>query len=650
MRRLLAAGALAAGMVLGLGPSAAAAPDVAPQRDWRQIQSAHFRVMGDVSPRVLRQVAGRMEQLHELLTAFTATTAAVEQSLDTTVLVFANPKAYRPFQPTYKGAPQDVAGYFLSGPMNYITLLMDRDDEGQSIVYHEYVHLVLNRRLGAVPPWIGEGLAEFYRTFEVTDGGKRARLGKMLQQHLWTLQQSMIPLETFAAVTHDSPYYNERDKNTVFYAQSWALVHYLQLGNQRKHAPKFAPFMDAVISGTPFATACQTVLGITPAALEKELQEYASAPVLFRVDVVLPSRLSTIEKLEPAPVPEAETHALLGDMLQRLDERPEGRAHLEHAVTLDARQSLALAALAQLDAEAGRLPQAKAFATAAAGPPSFLSEYYRAIALSKAATEAEPLTAPIETALRQATALNPSFAQGYIRLAEHLADAAATRPEALRLAVKAAQLAPVRDDYLLEVARIHLLNRDITLARTVLGPLAGRGSTAEVRTAARRYLAYSAELEAAMTRAAEPDIAPPPEAPEMRDAPAMPPNPADGVMTMSELVEHTAPVATPVLRTVGAGETRVQGFWTAIECQPAGVVVVAAASGTGAPSELRVRADALDRIEFTSYRTDTPSVIGCGPQKPLPVLITYRPKADGAIAGDVVAVEFLPDGYRPRGQ
>lgn len=643
MRRLLAAGALAAGVVMGLGWHTPATADVTPQRNWRQIQSAHFRVVGDVSPRVLRQVAGRMEQLHELLTVFTATATAAEQALDTTVLVFANRNAYRPFQPIYNGAPQEVGGYFTPGPMNYITLLMDQDSDTQSVVYHEYVHLVLNRRLGAVVPWIGEGLAEFYSTFEVVDGGKKARLGTMLQHHLWTLQQKMMPLADFAAVTHDSPDYNERDKNTVFYAQSWALVHYLQLGKQRKYAPQFAAFLDAVISGTPFAAACQTVLGITPAVLEQELRSYAAAPVLYRVEVALPARLSTIEKLEPAPVPEAETHAVLGDLLTRLDERPESRAHLERAMTLDATQPLALAALAQLDAEAGRLPQAKAFATAAAGPPSYLSEYYRATALAKVATEAEPLHAPIEAALRQAIALHGTFAPGYIRLAEHLTDAAATRTEALQLATRAVALAPVRDEYQLTVARIHLLNRNITAARNVLGPLAGRGSTAEVKTAARRYLAYSAELEAAMARAAEREVAPPPDTPELRDTPATPPEPTDGVPTMTELVEHTAPVAIPVLRKVGAGETRVQGVWAAIECRSGGVVVVAAAAG----GELRVRADALDRIEFTSYRRDTPSAIGCGPQKPLPVLITYRPGASGQIAGEAVAIEFLPDGFKP---
>ncbi|HUU34292.1 MAG TPA: DUF1570 domain-containing protein [Vicinamibacterales bacterium] len=642
MRRLIAAGCLAAGMIIGWSSPAGA--DVAPQRDWRQIQSAHFRVMGAVSPRALRQVAGRMEQLHELLTTL-APASAGEQTPDTTVLVFANRKAYRPFQPLYNGAPQDVGGYFQPGPMNYITLLMSQESDEQSVVYHEYVHLVLNRRQGQVAPWIGEGLAEFYSTFEIGDGGRKARLGKMLQRHLWALQQNMMPLDTLVRVTRDSPYYNEQDKNTVFYAQSWALIHFLQLGQQRKYAPQFGAFLEAVNAGTPFATACQTVLGVAPAVLEQELRAYAFAPVLYRVDVELPTRLSSIEKLAPAPVPEAEVHAVLGDLVSHLDDRPEGRAHLEQALKLDAHQALALAALAQLDADAGRLPEAEAWAAADAATPTFLSEFYRARALQAVATDTHTLAPEIEAALRQTIALNPTFAPAHERLAEHLADAEATRAEALRLITRAVSLAPVRDDFLLVLARIHLLNHDLMAARGVLGPLAARGSSAELKAAARRFLAYSARLETALAGTAELGLERPPAAPALQDAPAPGPTPADPALPASELVDHPPPVLTPVLRQVGAGETRVLGTWSAIECRPTGVVIVAAAAG----GELRVRAEALDEITFTSYRTDTPSAIGCGPQTPLPVLITYRPAPTSQSAGEAVAIEFLPDGYKPGG-
>ena len=56
---------------LGVGTasvsSARVFAEVAPQREWLQVRSPHFSVMGDAGGRELRQVAERMEQLHELL-------------------------------------------------------------------------------------------------------------------------------------------------------------------------------------------------------------------------------------------------------------------------------------------------------------------------------------------------------------------------------------------------------------------------------------------------------------------------------------------------------------------------------------------------------------------------------------------------------
>ena len=125
-----------------------------PQRKWLEVRSPHFRVMGDAAERDLRQVAERMEQLHALLTMLAP--QAVDRAPDTTVIVFRDRRGYQPFQPLYDGKPQDVAGYFVGGAMNYITLLAVAERESQGVVYHEYVHLALNRAVGQVAPWMGK--------------------------------------------------------------------------------------------------------------------------------------------------------------------------------------------------------------------------------------------------------------------------------------------------------------------------------------------------------------------------------------------------------------------------------------------------------------------------------------------------------------
>lgn len=625
MRAAIAAWAL---MTLLLPAGARAA--VVPQRNWRQIQTVHFRVLGDVSPRALRQVGERLERLHAVLSMFAGRDDS--RPVDTTVLVFRDLPAYTPFVPLYDGQPASVSGYFQPGPMNYITLTYSQESEQDSIVYHEYVHLALDRAIGHVPVWAGEGLAEFYSTFSVVDGGKKVRLGDMLQYHLWTMQQAMVPLDVLTSVTHDSPLYNERSKKTVFYAQSWALVHYLQLGNKGRYAPQFGRFMKAIIDGAPFAEACTAILGVTPAVLEAELKRYAFAPVLYRSDVPLPTALARIERLEPSAVPEADVHAVLGDLLVRIDRGADGRVHLEHALKTVPDHALALGALAQLEREEGHADQARALARRPTSGATFQSEYYRAEVLEPRATADDDVAPVVEEALRRSIALNPTFAPALVRLSRHLDETPEHRAEALQLITKAIALAPARDDYRLQLARLQLLARQFAPARTVLGPLAARGSTTGIRAAARDLLGYSARAEAAAVADADDRAAAgtPPEIEAIADTPGRTGDPAGGTTVYD-------------LRPVGAGEVREFGRWVAIECQPDEVVLVVEVAGR----TVRVRADALDKVAFVTFRAEPAGSVTCGPQRSVPLFLTFRPDLERDTVGVALAVELLPDGYTP---
>lgn len=74
--------------------------------------------------------------------------------------------------------------------------------------------------------WLNEGLAEFFSTFQYEKG--RAIIGRPLEAQLIFLNQvAWLPLQAVLAAKMDSPEYNEDFRNSVFYAQAWALVHYL---------------------------------------------------------------------------------------------------------------------------------------------------------------------------------------------------------------------------------------------------------------------------------------------------------------------------------------------------------------------------------------------------------------------------------------
>lgn len=664
--------------VMCLAASAGAAParaQVVPQRNWQRIDSPNFTVVGEVGARELRQVAERMEQLHELLTALMG-----RQDLrapDTTVIVFRDKRAYRPFQPRYLDKPvDDVVGYFIPGPMNYITVLAGRNVDYRSTVYHEYVHLATRSTVGTLPLWISEGLAEFYSTFEVVSGGRGARVGGLLQHHVWSLQRELLPLATLAAMDRDSPYYNEDGKSTVFYAESWALVHFLQIGKDRKYAAKASAFIEAVTRGVPFEQACTTHLGTTAAELERELRAYIYSPVFFQLVITLSDRIDRIARIEPVSVPEATAHATLGNLLERMGFADDAREHLEHARRMDATEPLALAVLADLTAESGRFAEAAALVKegAQASRHTYHSHYYRARALVRGHDHASFDPALYESALRGSVALNPDFADAHADLARYRASTPAGLQEATALVTRARALAPAREDYVLLHAQVLLRLGDTRGARNIVGPLMARGTTAEIKAEAREILTSAARVELEATRAS----ASPPElgrsAPEGEPASGSPvadPAPEAGLPPPGELTPLTMvgttglPVTTGPrdpnargeraivdgvildLRPVGTGESRVFGRFAAVECATDGVVLIVDTAG----GTLRARAPALDQVEFITHRNNTGGRVLCGPQPGTPpALVTVRPDDTGTLNGAAVAVEVMPDGYRPPGR
>ncbi len=84
-----------------------------------------------------------------------------------------------------------------------------------------------------------------------------------------------------------------------------------------------------------------------------------------------------------------------------------------------------------------------------------------------------------------------------------------------------------------------------------------------------------------------------------------------------------------------------------IDCAEKGVVLIVRTES----NELRIAGPTLPDIDFISYRADLKGGVNCGVQTPaMPVLITYGLSPDLSVAGEVAAVEFVPDGYRPPGQ
>ena len=125
-------------------------------------------------------------------------------------------------------------GFFVrANDINTIMLSVARThDETRHVIFHEAAHWHLNAREGPMPLWLGEGLAEVYATFELPDS-KTYAFGAAFQEHVARLQnESLLPLPKLLGIGRDSLLYNEGTRTSIFYAQSWALVHFLFYGEK----------------------------------------------------------------------------------------------------------------------------------------------------------------------------------------------------------------------------------------------------------------------------------------------------------------------------------------------------------------------------------------------------------------------------------
>ena len=89
----------------------------------------------------------------------------------------------------------------------------------------------------------------------------------------------MIPLPELLAVNQSSPLYNEGDRRSIFYAESWALTHYL-LTERPNGGAEVNKYVTAVAGGVPADAAFTRCIRRNAGCYEPAPQPIRAAPRL----------------------------------------------------------------------------------------------------------------------------------------------------------------------------------------------------------------------------------------------------------------------------------------------------------------------------------------------------------------------------------
>ena len=624
---------------------------------WLSVRSKNFLLVGNASEKEIRQVGTRLEQFRYVFMQLFPK-ANLNTPVPTTVIVFKSDSSYRPFKPLYQGKTNDnIAGYFQAGEdVNYITLTSEpRPESPFGVIFHEYTHLLVGNNMSDPPVWFNEGLAEYYSTFDVSDGNKKITLGKPVSNHVYLLRERFIPLADLLRVTHDSPAYNERDKSGIFYAESWALVHYLLQGDKGQRVAQLAQFSALLSSGKTLDESFQQAFQMDYKTMEKALQQYVQRSTYPGTTFELKQPLEFDTEMQTRPLSEAEAQAYLGDLLYHTNRADESEAYLKQALTLAPDLPMAEAALGRVRVRQKRYDEArKLLAQAvAAEPQNYLAHFYLAEALNRQTLGPDNMVTqyPAEVAttmraeLKKSIELNPNFPEAYHLLAfldlvngEELMDATV-------LMTHARLLRPERLEYALTLARVYLRREQFAAARHVLEQvMRSSNADAQIRAEAQDTLRVVNNFadQLARVKAANEEVA--------RSAKTSEPTPDGdkagegkaGIGASSASAEPQ-PIegARPILKHRTDGE-QIRGILIKIECTGGASAILYVQAGERL---YKIHTDALDHIEFVSYVPDMSGQISCGPlKKETYVHVTFRAAPQQPRAkfdGEAIAVEFI---------
>ena len=448
-----------------LVPLAAAQTDT-----WLEVRTPHFDIVTNSNEKEGRRAAHQFEGMRSVFGR-----VFPEADLDTAepmlVIAVGDKRALQALEPEEYRTPGQLGliGYFLQAPeKNYILILLNAaGTHPYAPIYHEYAHFVFSRLHQWMPLWLTEGIAEFYENTEILDD--RVRIGKgdpYLQAELD--RHPLLPLSTLFAVDQHSPYYHEQDKGSMFYAESWALTHYLKDKDDLDGTHRLNDFLDLLQRNVDPTEAATEAFGDLD-ALELSFRK-AAAAIEYAVSEVSGSTDVDESSFMVQPLTRTLADTFRADMLAHIGREKDARV-LAQSILRDESSSVAAheimgyIAYRQLNFDEARRWCQEAIKL---DPGNFMAHYLFAVSSMRKGTPDKASQSAVEESLRTVIKLNPSFAEGYDALAMFYATRAANLTEARELMEKAVQLGPGVPEIRIDQSQVLIgLNRNKEAAETL---------------------------------------------------------------------------------------------------------------------------------------------------------------------------------------
>lgn len=341
-------------LVLGSPKAHAAAPQ------WLRISTDHFIVLTDAGAKKGHEIVARFEQMRAVFADLMGRQKLV-MAEPMEIIAIGNPTMYAQIAPSKGTVAEAGQGFFLWGEDRIYIVLNASAPDCWRAIEHPLAHYFLNFNYPPTQPWFDEGFAEYFASLYFTP--KKTELGsdpeltlpqpdttplgipvtatpaaglksltEILQAPVWLNLADVLEMKNRVVNGQEGTHH------TLFYAQSWMLVHYLLAKDKFSQLGTYFGLVQG--QHVPSAQAVQQAFGMSVAQLDQAMKDYfrslkplaatleetkRGAPPLTPEPVYESPLPFTVEEVADSnkqiPIPEAQ--ALVAEMELRIPERRE---------------------------------------------------------------------------------------------------------------------------------------------------------------------------------------------------------------------------------------------------------------------------------------------------------------------------------------
>jgi tetratricopeptide (TPR) repeat protein len=456
------------------------APARSDQQHWIRVSSGHFSVVTDADEKSGHDVAVRFEQMRSVFGQLLAR-HRINMSEPVDIIALRSDEEYSKIVPSRQG--QGIgAGFFLPGEdRNYFVLNLSKEDSWRA-VSREFAAVFLNYNYPPTQPWFDEGFADYFSSLRLDN--KQAQIGGDPESFTELLNaQAWLAIPDLFATRPNVSASQERSRHTLFYAESWIVMHYLLDQNK---LPETGTYLDLVENQKlPVEEAIQKAYGVSSAQFAQAVKDHfhsLAPPSQPAEKGKQPTAGNVLPGVAPADqigsstqeLPLAEGQALVAEISVRLPEhRTQAMQELE-AIAAQAKMDNVVArrGLAWGHMEKKEFDRALEELNAGAGlnPKDPWLHYYLALVRARAAQAAGSATEGLPNMmqdLRLVLDWDAEFAQARSMLAMAQLEGGGVHAamDSMRVAI---QLAPRNQGYLLNMAQIYLAAKSWEAATALL--------------------------------------------------------------------------------------------------------------------------------------------------------------------------------------